>query len=226
MNNQRIVRISSSLVNLFLECQRCFWLQINQGIKRPETPSSSLPNGVDLSLKAYFDFWRKDDFGLPPLLKNKLPGRLLKDESVIAFFRSRSFEWYDKENEVFLLGILDDALELPDGSIVPLDNKTRGFPPLETHNAHFIQMSVYSLLLKEKGFKTKNIAYLVYWFLDHKNLDLNKPLEFNIAVEEVKTDPDLIKNLLKEIVRVLKGPIPPSSSECHFCHYLHEAKNY
>lgn len=225
MPNDKIVKISPSSLNLYLDCQRCFWLQVNEGVKRPEPPTSSLPNGIDLTLKLYFDHWRKKD-GVPPLLKNKIPGRLFTNEAEIAKFRSRSFQLFDKESSAYFTGILDDALELPDGSIVPLDNKTKGFPPLEPHSAHILQMSAYTLLLKENGFKTKNLAYLIYWFFNHKKMDLEKPLEFNVTVEEVKTDPDRVRDIFREAAALLKGSLPPAGAECQFCKYINATKNY
>lgn len=226
MLNDKAIRISPSSLNLYyLGCQRCFWFQINQGIKRPETPMSSLPNGIDLTLKSYFDHWRSKG-GIPPLLKGKIQGRLLADAAAISRFRSRSFHWFDTESGAHFSGILDDALELSDGSIVPLDNKTRGFPPSEPHAAHVLQMSGYTLLLQENGFRTRNLAYLIYWFFNHKKIDLEKPLEFNVTVEEVKTEPERIKEIFREAAGILKGPLPPPDADCQFCHYVNTAKNY
>jgi len=218
MTDGKPIKISPSSLNLYRECSRCFWLQLNEGLKRPEQPSSTLPMGIDLTLKAYFDHWRKKG-GAPPILKGKLPGKLLSDQALIAKFRSRSFEWYDKKVDAYFTGILDDALELGGDLIVPLDNKTRGFPPLEPHFTHVIQMSSYTLLLRENGFKTKNLAYLIYWFFDHKSFDIEKPLHFNVTVEEVNTNPDEVLSLFEEAVKILREPIPPQSADCAFCAY-------
>ncbi|MBI5732462.1 PD-(D/E)XK nuclease family protein [Candidatus Jorgensenbacteria bacterium] len=218
MPDERVIKISPSSLNLYLECERCFWLQLNEGVKRPEHPSSTLPMGIDLTLKQYFDHWRKKG-GLPPLLHDKLPGKLLEDQALVSKFRSRSFEWFDGHSKAHFTGILDDALQLDDGVVVPLDNKTRGFPPLEPHKAHVNQMSAYTLILRENNFKTKNLAYLIYWFFNHKSFDMEKPLHFNITVEEVKTDPDRILGSFRDAVSLLRGPMPLSNIECGFCNY-------
>lgn len=218
MSDGKVIKISPSSLNLYRDCPRCFWLQLNEGVRRPEPPSSTVPMGVDLTLKVYFDEWRKTT-GVPPLLSGKLPGRLLKDEALIAKFRSRSFEWYDKEVGAYFTGILDDALELEEKYIVPLDNKTRGFPPKEPHAAHVVQMSAYTLILRENGFTTKNLAYLIYWFLNHKSFEMKAPLDFNVAIEEVRTDPDRVLSLFREAATSLRGELPPPSAECAFCMY-------
>lgn len=217
-SEESLIRLSPSSLNLYRDCPRCFYLEKVEGIRRPETPFSSLPSGVDMTLKKYFDEWRKKG-KLPPLLEGKLPGKLLPDEALIAKFRSRSFEWYDPETGTHFAGILDDALVLDDGVIVPLDNKTRGFPPVEPHASHLNQMSGYTLLLQENGFQTKNLAYLIYWFFNHKEMDLENPMAFNVAVEEVATDPERIRTVFREAVETLKGPLPPASSDCTFCAY-------
>ena len=218
MDNDKIIKISPSSLNLYLDCPLCFWLQLNNGIKRPEHPSSTLPMGIDLTLKVYFDHWRKKD-GLPPLLHGHLPGKLLGDQALIAKFRSRSFSWYDQEAKAYFSGILDDALEFEGGVIVPLDNKTKGFPPFEPHAAHVLQMSAYTLLLRENKFPTKNLAYLIYWFFNHKSFNLEKPLHFNVTVEEIKTDPDRVLNIFREAVALLRSPMPLPAMECQFCQY-------
>lgn len=214
----KIYKISPSSLNLYLECPLCFWLQLTEGLKRPESPTSSLPNGIDLVLKNYFDYWRSRG-GQPPLFKGRLAGKLFSDAAAIAKFRSRSFQWFDQQSNAYLIGVLDDALELTDNSIVPLDNKTRGFPPVEPHSAHLLQMSVYTLLLRENHFKTINLAYLIYWYFNHRNFDLEKPLDFQIAVEEVKTNPDYVLNIFRAAVEVLRQPRPQPKAECQFCSY-------
>jgi CRISPR/Cas system-associated exonuclease Cas4 (RecB family) len=224
-SSDSFIRLSPSSLNLFLDCPQCFYLDKVRGIKRPETPTSTLPSGVDNTLKKYFDHWRQKN-ALPPLLQGKLPGKLVSDQALIAKFRSRSFEWYDKETNAHFTGILDDAMLLDDGLIIPIDNKTRGFPPVEPHESHLNQMSGYTLLLKENGFKTKNLAYLIYWFFNHKEMDLENPLAFNVTVEEVETDPERIRQLFREAVETLNGPMPPSNSDCTFCAYRRISVQY
>lgn len=52
--------ISRSKINLFLECQRCFYLDRRLGLGRPSMPSFSLNSAVDHLLKNEFDLLRKN----------------------------------------------------------------------------------------------------------------------------------------------------------------------
>ena len=67
------IRLSPSTLNLFLECQKCFWLDQVKGIHRPRGIFPSLPGGMDGLIKKYFDKYRA--LGkLPPELEGKLDG--------------------------------------------------------------------------------------------------------------------------------------------------------
>jgi hypothetical protein len=61
------------------ECPRCFWLAMNEGIRRPDGIMASLPNGMDRILKKHFDkFMRKQE--LPPEIKEECAGCSLFDD--------------------------------------------------------------------------------------------------------------------------------------------------
>src|SRR3989344_3937655 len=66
------IRLSPSTgLNLFRDCPRCFWLHYNKNVHRPRGIFPSLPGGMDLVLKDYFDQFRGS---LPPELEGKVRG--------------------------------------------------------------------------------------------------------------------------------------------------------
>lgn len=78
--------LSNSRLGLCTECPRCFWLDIHAGIKRSYTIFPSLPGGLNLLFKRYYDRFRNRR-ELPPEVKEKLPGRLLSDTRTIDLWR-------------------------------------------------------------------------------------------------------------------------------------------
>ena len=48
-------RLSRSKIDLYLNCPRCFYLQVVKKISRPAGIFPSLPSGVDKMLKEHFD---------------------------------------------------------------------------------------------------------------------------------------------------------------------------
>src|SRR3989344_3429829 len=65
------IRLSPSALNIYLECQKCFWLEYKAGIHRPRGPFPSLPGGMDILIKKYFDSYRAVG-KLPPEIVNQL----------------------------------------------------------------------------------------------------------------------------------------------------------
>lgn len=135
---------------------------------------------MDQVIKAYFDLYRRQN-RLPPEMEGKLPGRLLPDQELLNRWRrwtgpssavggkTTGGLWYRNKNlGADLVGLLDDCLvdSASGGEIyIPLDYKTRGYPPKENTSGYYqTQLDLYTLLLAENGHKTDKIAYLVYYW--------------------------------------------------------------
>jgi len=206
------VTLSASTLKLYLECPRCFWLLRNKGIERPRGPFPSLPTGMDLVLKRYFEIYRRRGT-LPPLIDGKLKGTLIKEGLSLAFT--------DAQLGARLSGKLDDCLILEDGTHAPLDHKTRASAPGDvsyTETYYKFQMDVYSLLLERNGHPISRSAYVVYYYpLDGT---LHEGFPFGVAIHCVATDPERAYDVFRAARQLLAGPLPPSSAACEFCLWL------
>lgn len=211
------IRLSPSTLNLFLECPRCFWLQINEGIHRPRGIFPSLPGGMDLVIKDYFDKYREKN-ELPPELQGKINAHLLHDHALLNKWRNwRTGLAYKDENlNVTLFGALDDCLE-DNGKYMPLDYKTRGSAPKDGDSEKYYgnQLDCYSLLLKENGYPVGDYGYLVYYFPEH--VEENGTVIFNVKPIQLKIDPERARKTLKDAMKLLSGPVPAHHSECEYC---------
>ena len=204
--------LSATTLKLFQECPRCFWLHVNKKIERPRGPFPSLPSGIDRVLKEYFDGFRSQQT-LPPLIEGKLPGALSNAELTLGF--------NDAAARARLWGKLDDCVILPDGSYVPLDHKTRASAPNDesyTEKYYKFQMDIYALLLQRNGYKIGRNAYVVYYFPVCGQL--HKGFPFEVAVHNVKTDPETAYSVFVGGSRCLAGPLPEPSDTCAFCRWL------
>ncbi len=204
-----MLSLSPSTLNLYLECKRCFWLQFNQKIKRPRGIFPSLPGGIDLILKSYFNLYRPKKV-LPPLIAGKVEG-ILADVPL-------DLEFVDAKNNLKIRGRLDDCLKTEDGLYAPLDHKTRGSLPGDvgySYNYYKVQMDTYTLLLAKSGYRAKNVAYIVYY--SPANGELHKGFPFKVEVHKLKTDPESVHSLFLEAKRCIEGLLPESNPECKFC---------
>ena len=209
---------------LYNDCPRCFWLHFNKKIQRPRGIFPSLPGGMDLIIKDYFDNYRGS---LPKELNGKIDGVLMDDLATLNKWRNwrSGLTYHSDKLDADLFGALDDCLV--DGkTYIPLDYKTRGSAPKDGDSEKYYQtqLDTYTLLLKENGYPTGDHAYLVYYYPDthHKN----NSVRFNIEPVRVRTDPARAMRLFTEAVKTLSGPVPESSDNCEYCAWLSARINH
>jgi len=215
LNNK--IRLSPSSLNLFLDCPRCFWLEKNKNIKRPRGIFPSLPGGMDLVIKTYFDKYRvKND--LPPEVKGKLTGGLLADTSLLNKWRSwRTTDlcYEDKSLNAVLSGALDDCL-IDGGYYMPLDYKTRGSDLNEDPRKYYqTQLDCYCLILEATGRKTKGLAYLLYYW--PIAVSENGIVKFNVEPFKIETSIESAKKVFHDALILLSQEIPKPNSMCEYC---------
>lgn len=215
MNN--LIRLSPSTLNLFLECPRCFWLEKNKNIKRPRGIFPSLPGGMDQVIKAYFDKYRQKN-ELPPEAKNRLNGKLLNNLDLLnrwRSWRSTDLVYEDKKLNAILSGALDDCL-VENGFYIPLDYKTRGSDFNEDPRKYYqTQLDCYCLMLESSGYRTKNLAYLLYYWPEEVLED--GLVRFKVEPLKVETNLESARKIFQQAVETLRGFIPLASSECEYC---------
>jgi hypothetical protein len=213
-----MLSLSNSTLNLFLECPRCFWLQRNKKVARPRGIFPTLPSGMDSIIKEYFHRYRKLGT-LPPLIENKVSGKLADISLNLSFT--------DQESDLKITGRLDECLQLEDGSLVPLDHKTRASLPENqkySQNYYQTQMDTYTLLLQKNGHLTKNLAYIVYY--SPRSGELHNGIPFAVGVHQIETFPERTFQLYQRAKSCLDGEIPDSSANCEFCRWSRAASQY
>lgn len=216
-----LIKLSASSLNLFRECPRCFYLQLKMKIHRPSGPFPSLPGGMDSVIKVYFDKYRPE---LPPELLGKIPGQLFGDKDQMKKWRNwrTGLAYTDMNLGAQLTGALDDLL-IDDKKYIPLDYKTRGYGLKEDSTEFYRdQLNIYEFLLKENGFKTAGVAWLVYFY--PKEVKENGVVIFEVFPKKMETNPDVAKKLFESAVQLLAGQLPPHHSICGFCSWASGTK--
>jgi CRISPR/Cas system-associated exonuclease Cas4 (RecB family) len=217
--NQETIRLSPTTgLGLFAECPKCFWLHYNKGVHRPRGIFPSLPGGMDLVIKNYFDKYRGS---LPPEIEDKVEGVLLPDVSLMNQWRNwrTGLEYRDEGRNAVLFGALDDCLISGD-SLIPLDYKTRGSAPREGDSEKYYQtqLDTYALLLAENGNKTESFAYLIYYF--PKEVKEQGQVLFEVKPVKIETDLARAKKRFERAVDLLRGPLPEKHSDCEYCSWI------
>ncbi|MCM8819356.1 MAG: PD-(D/E)XK nuclease family protein [Candidatus Omnitrophica bacterium] len=218
--------ISPTTLNLFIECPRCFWFHMvkGEGFRRPEQPVSTLPRGMDILIKKYFDKYRKVN-SLPPEIKNFIEGSLV-EEAIINKWRSwqTGLRFIDNNgNQLF--GALDECI-INNGTYIPVDYKTRGFALKDDSRSYYIlQMSCYNFLLQKNNYNISDFAYLIYYVLS--DLADNGEAKFSVEIYKVNTlKPQRVYEIFREAIDVLSLQEPPQpGKDCQFCNWVKAITN-
>jgi hypothetical protein len=189
---------------------------MNRGIFRPEKPVATITIGLDRVIKEYFNKYRDKDT-LPPFLEKKIPGKLIRN-------LPSWLEFKDLNLDAKLYGYLDECLIIDDNFYAPLDHKTRGNIPEDTHPAYQLQMDVYTFLLEQNNFPTKNKAYLVYYIPKGGDL-FNNGFQFDVYPVELRTEPKKAKQIFYMAISTLReDQIPKQNKDCLFCNWFERIK--
>ena len=213
------IRLSPSSLNLFLECPRCFYLEQKEGVKRPRGPFPSLPGGMDLLIKKYFDRYRMRG-SMPPEIKGKVEGELFPDIEVLEKWRNwrTGLRHDDTELGASLVGALDDCL-IHENRYIPLDYKTRGFDVKENGvNYYQNQLDCYAFLLDRNDLPSAGYAYLLYYI--PREVNEGGAVTFSVEPYKVATNSSRAGKTFRDAVALLRGPLPEEGhSVCEFCRW-------
>lgn len=215
INSKSVHMLTPSKLSLLEECARCFWLECNKKLKRPQGLFSSLPNALDRMLKKRFDSFRQKGI-LPPELSAIKGAKLFDDWQLLEKWRNnfRGLTVFDSEGNG-LKGAFDEVLVI-DSCLVPLDFKSRGSPPKDsTIELYRSKLNVYNLLLHGAGKTVKDYAYLLFYFL----VEEQNSIKFNAQLVKVQTSIADAEKLLEKAVAILNGLLPEHNPDCAFCRW-------
>jgi len=214
-------RLSPSKLNTFNDCPRCFYLSMIKKIDRPRGIYPSLPSGMDLVIKDYYDGYRKQG-KLPPQLEGKIDGVLVSDFALLHKWQNwRTTNLKYENDKAVLTGALDDCIITADNLYAPLDNKTKGSafkedPEMYAKKYYQLQLDCYTLMLEESGYKTNGKGYFVFY---HPEVVMDGGVvTFGIDAFGIDTNKENAVATVARAVEVLeRKEIPETSDNCEYC---------
>jgi hypothetical protein len=216
MSKDGRIWLSHTSVEVLERCPKCFWLQVNKGIRQPEGIVSRLANRFDAVIKNYFDKFRGTE-AMPPMVDGKLPGKIQNP------FQEKYFVRINDKYGFF--GKLDECLVNEAGELSPVDFKTASSDPREKEilSAYQSQIDDYVFLIKENGKKVTGEGYLIYFFPD-LGTELHDGFPMIIHIEKLKGDPGRTAARIQNAIKVVEGKMPESNPECPFCKWRQEVE--
>jgi CRISPR/Cas system-associated exonuclease Cas4 (RecB family) len=226
-------KLSRSKIELFTECERCFYLDRRLGVGRPPGFPFTLNSAVDTLLKKEFDIHRAKGTKHPLMEKYGLDAVPFKHEMINEWRENfKGVQFFHRSTNLIITGAVDDVWVNKDGELIVVDYKatsTNGEITLdaEYRQAYKRQMEIYQWLLRKNGFAVSNTGYFVYANGDKDKSAFDGKLEFSVQLLEYKGDDKWIEKTLEAIIECLKSKkIPDASAMCEYCSYRENASKY
>lgn len=220
-------KLSRSKIDLFIECQKCFYIDNKLGTKRPPGYPFNLNSAVDNLLKQEFDAHRVKGKKHPLQKEYKIDAIPAKHEKIDEWRENFvGVQYQHAPTGMAISGAIDDLWQNKAGEYIVVDYKaTAKSEPVtaldqEWHAGYKRQMEVYQWLLRRSGLKVSDVGYFVYCTGRPDEKAFDGKLEFDIHLIPYTGSDDWVESTIMDIQKVLKSKKIPKASECcDYCRY-------
>ncbi len=228
---KEVFKVSRSKIELYMQCQRCFWLDVRLKIKRPSGPPFQINKAIDELLKKEFDTYREKKQPHPLMLDNQIKALPYQHKDLDKWRHNFTGVTYEhKGTNLHIFGAVDDVWVNEDGQLIVVDYKATAKNSEITLDADWQigykrQMEIYQWLLRQNGFEVSNTGYFVY---ANGRMDLdgfNDRVEFVTKVIEYVGDDSWIERIVNEMKKCMESDTMPPvglavmGGDCEFCMY-------
>jgi CRISPR/Cas system-associated exonuclease Cas4 (RecB family) len=220
-------RLSRSKIELYLNCQRCFYLDRRIGVSQPPGYPFALNSAVDKLLKKEFDIHRAKG-SIHPLMKAYGIDAIPFPHENLEHWRNAlrgGLQYQVPGTNILVTGAIDDVWVDKQGKIIVVDYKATSKEEEVNLDAEWQigykrQMEIYQWLFEKNGFKVSKTGYFVYCNGETDREAFDGKLEFSVKIIPYKGDYSWVDKTVKQAHFCLcKNTLPASSPECDFCAY-------
>lgn len=227
-------RLSRSKIDLFLNCPRCFYLDLRLGIAQPPGFPFTLNSAVDRLLKKEFDIQRAKGTAHPLMKTYGIDAVPLAHEQIDRWRDALGggICYLHPETNFFVTGGIDDIWVNPQRELIIAEYKAtakEGEVSIDAdwQRGYKRQMEVYQWLFRRNGFQVSAIGYFVYCNGKTDRQAFDGKLEFDIKIIPYQGDDSWVEAALLEIHKCLLNDNPPETgNDCDFCKYRNAARDF
>jgi len=236
-------KLSRSKIDLFFDCQRCFYLDRRLGVSRPQGFPFNLNSAVDLLLKKEFDEHREDQTPHHYMIDNDIEAVPFAHKDIDVWRENfTGIQFLHPDSNFLVFGAVDDVWVYTEGKdegkLIVVDYKATskdGEVGLDAdwQDSYKRQVEVYNWLLKNNGFDVSADAYFVYANGLRNAKSFDDKLEFDIRLIKHICKIDWIDKVLMNIKKCLDSDLIPNASKklnykgeeciCEYCDYREKA---
>jgi hypothetical protein len=223
-------KVSRSKIELFMQCPRCFWLDVRLKIKRPDGPPFNINKAIDELFKKEFDSYRLKGEPHPIMVQFGLKAVPLQHAQLDTWRETFTgvIAMHEPTN-LHVFGAVDDLWVNDAGEVIVADYKATAKDKdvsidSEWQISYKRQMEVYQWLLRQNGLKVSDTGYFVY---TNGRLDLDgfyDRVEFRTKLLPYKGNDSWVEPTLIKMKQCMEGDMPrvgtaAMGGECDFCAY-------
>jgi len=227
-------KLSRSKIDLFLECQHCFYVDNKLGVKRVPGYPFSINSAVDYLLKQEFDAFRVKNEQHPLQKEYGIDARPMSHDELDEWRRNfGGVKHLHEPTGLLVTGAIDELWINAQQEYIVVDYKATAKDEAvkeldrEWQNGYKRQMEVYQWLLRRNGLKVSDIGYFVYCTGKMDRQAFDKKIEFDVNLIEHMGDDSWVEKTLFEIKKCLEGDaMPKSGGDCDWCAYWNARKKF
>ncbi|MCX5709684.1 MAG: PD-(D/E)XK nuclease family protein [Candidatus Omnitrophica bacterium] len=220
-----MVKLSRSKIELFLNCPRCFWLDMKKGIKRPPPAPYTINSAIDGLLKQEFDVCRESGTAHYIIKKYSINAIPYKCEEINKWRHNfTGIQFHHKATDFLVFGAVDDVWVNPEGELIVVDYKATGAKEYQIYPGYKRQMEVYQWLLIQNGYRVSRTGYFLFAKVNKNGGFAEGKLSFDLTLEPLEGDTSWIEEAIIKARECMEGLVSSSSSECSYCKFVTEAK--
>jgi len=216
-------QLSRSKLDLFLECQRCFFEDVAQRNPRPPIPAYSLNNTVDALFKREFDEYRARGEPHPLFARVSLDAVPLQDPRLNDWRDYRKgVRWDDPVTGWTLYGAVDDLWRGSDGRVIVADYKAtatdRTLNTAGLYPQYRRQADVYQFLVAQQGYAVDERAWFVYANAVLDATGFRDTLSFRTTLVPYVGNQDWVMGAFHAAVATATSTVAPRANpDCKWC---------
>lgn len=227
-------KVSRSKIELFMQCPRCFWLDVRLKIKRPDSPPFNINKTIDELFKREFDTHRAAGTPHPIMTDNQIKAIPFAHDDLDTWrMNFTGVTALHEPTNLHVFGAIDDVWVNDAGELIVVDYKATSKQKdvsidSDWQMSYKRQLEVYQWLLRQNGFKVSDTGYFVY---TNARLDADgfgDRLEFKTKLIPYTGDDDWIEPTLQKMKDCMDSETMPAvgkaamGGDCDFCTYARQ----
>lgn len=224
-------KISRSKIELFMQCPRCFWLDVRLKITRPSSPPFNINKTIDELFKKEFDNYRHAGQPHPIMQDNQIKAVPYKHADLDLWRHNfTGVKTLHVPTNLHIFGAIDDVWVNDLGQLIVVDYKaTSKDKPVSIDSDWQIsykrQIEIYQWLLRQNGFNVSDTGYFVYTNARQDVDGFADRLEFTTKVIPYTGSDTWIEPILNKIKDCMDSDDMPLIGDsimggpCEYCSY-------